>query len=90
MKLAEIANRIHAHLRRFEADPKINVSESGKPTGARKYFCTNAYSAGGRVFVIYVTYQGRNSLTKAQALAYLAWLDAGNVGKHYRVPEARR
>ena len=31
----------------------------------------------------YVSYQGEASLKKAEAEAYLAWLDAGNVGRHY-------
>ena len=52
MKLAEIADRISAHLSRFESDPKINIVGEGR--------------------------------LKSDALAYLAWLDDGNVGKHYR------
>jgi hypothetical protein len=28
-----------------------------------------------------------DAATKAEALAYLEWLDAGNAGKHYLVPK---
>lgn len=78
MKLDEIASRILAHLKRFEADKKINASKYGVP-----YYMVNAYRAGTRVGVAYVAYQYHSKLKKADAEAYLAWLDAGNVGTHY-------
>lgn len=81
MKLAEISDRICKHLRRFEADPKINPPDPVYKT--RPYFMTNSRSAGSRVFVKYVSYQNTYSLTKAEAIAYLEWLDAGNVGRHF-------
>jgi hypothetical protein len=31
----------------------------------------------------YYLYRRTHRLTKSQALAYLEWLDAGGVGKHY-------
>ena len=85
MKLTEIANRIAAHLARFEKDKTIN-----KPfgTGVRPYYFTNAYRGGRYVCVRYVAYQLTSSLTREEALAYLAWLDAGNVGKHWEAKEA--
>ncbi len=83
MKLEESAQRILAHLQRFEADPTIDAR-------AASYYCVNAYVAGSRIGVTYVSFQGRSCLTKAEALAYLAWLDAGHVGRHYEaLKEAR-
>lgn len=82
MKLDEIAARISAHLKRFEKDPKINVTVGGS-SGVRTYYNTSAARCGSRVGVCYVSYQGWTNLKKADAEAYLAWLDAGNVGRHY-------
>lgn len=79
MKLAEVAARIHAHLKRFEADPAINVVRNG----LNAYWNVRTVASGSRVFVTYVAYQGLTSLSKADALAYLEWLDAGNIGKHF-------
>ena len=77
----EIARRISVHLRRFELDPKINAKDPNY--GTRPYYHTHAWHGGPWVMVQYVSYQGSSSLTKDGALAYLAWLDAGNVGRHY-------
>lgn len=77
-KLRDVAGRITAHLKRAEAaQPK-----DGKALPGRLF---NAFSrvAGSRVGVRYVSYQGETFLRKDDALHYLRWLDAGNVGKHY-------
>lgn len=84
-KLAEIAERIYAHLKRIEADPKLNLKQHG---GTSAYWCVNTWRGGSRVFVKYVAYQSKSSLTREEALAYLAWLDAGNVGKHWEIKKA--
>ncbi len=81
MKLQEIATRIHAYLKRFEHDPKINVPDRGSTI--HPYYWARAWAAGSRVGVVYVTFQGPTYLTKGEAERYLAWLDAGNVGSHY-------
>ena len=83
-KLAEIATRIHAHLKRFEADPKINRYKDADrhQRGLHPFYWSGAYVGGSRVGVRYISYQGATCLTKQEALGYLAWLDAGNVGKH--------
>lgn len=81
MKLSEIAARIDDNLKRFEADPEIN-----RPAGfsrMKPYFGSRAGATGRYVFVIYIDYQRHNNLSKSDALKYLAWLDAGNVGKHW-------
>ena len=81
-----LAARINAHLKRWEADPKINIGLGTQ--GTRKYFNAGAWAAGRWVNVQYISYQGDRSLTKQQAANYLAWLDAGNVGSHYRISDA--
>lgn len=83
MKLSEIASRIDIHLRRFERDPNINVRPKHKEYRTLPYYGARAFYSGSRVFVCYVSYQGDTSLTKAEAQRYLAWLDAGNIGKHF-------
>lgn len=78
----EIAARINEYLRRFENDPEISNYEHDGRT-LKRYFNSWANSAGRWVNVTYISYQGRVSLTKNEALRYLKWLDAGNVGRHY-------
>ena len=79
--MKELAAGIAAHLKGFEADPAINVR--GRENLLRFY---NAYcsSGGGRIYVQYISYQGTSHLSKAEAESYLAWLDAGNIGQHYK------
>jgi hypothetical protein len=90
--LTEIAKRIAAHLKRFEADPEINAERfyESRRTGRREssghpYYHAGAWRAGNRVKVIYVSYHDPSSLTRAEAEAYLTWLDAGNVGTFFRM-----
>ena len=90
MKLRDIAARIDAHLKRFEADKSgVNVERTysnnrGQASKLRSYFGAGSGYAGGRyIFVRYVCYQDGSHITKEEALRYLAWLDAGNVGRHY-------
>lgn len=80
MRLTEIAKKIDAHLKRFEADKKINKLNERYNTVA--YYNANARQTGAKVAVRYISYQGRSLLDKKTALRYLAWLDAGNVGRH--------
>ena len=81
-KLAEIADRIHTHLKRME-------TEQGRPMKMErtKFYRAVAYPTGSKVGVSYISFQHVTMLTKAEALAYLEWLDAGNAGKHYLVPK---
>lgn len=80
MKLKEIAELIAAHLKRFELDPAINT-KSGMNS---KYYHTNSWVAGSKIGIRYISYQSNYFLTKNEALLYLAWLDEGNVGSHWR------
>lgn len=80
--LKEIAESIAKYLRRFERDPKINVKKHGLPG---PYYWANAFVSGRYVSVMYISFQGPNQLTREEAEAYLAWLDAGNVGTHFDI-----
>lgn len=77
LKLSEIAERISSYLREFAADPSIS------PKGSSTYWNPGAWVGGSRVAVMYVSFQSKSTLTRAEALTYLAWLDDGNVGPHY-------
>ncbi len=85
INLVEIAERISAHLKRIERDKALNPTSNGG-MGTRPYFEAYAWRAGKYVIVRYVSYQGSTSLRHAEALRYLTWLDAGNVGKHWAMP----
>lgn len=83
MKTQEIAARISKHLKRFEADSTINVKQDVRID--RPYYNATV-TAGNGVYVTYISYQGSTRLTRDEAAAYLAWLDAGNVGTHRCCP----
>lgn len=83
MKLREIAPQILEHLKRMEADPKINVQSGERSTKLPPFWDSNAVYSGRYVYVTYVRYENISCLTKEQAEKYLAWLDAGNNGKHW-------
>lgn len=80
--LAELGELIDAHLKRFEAaDEKKHPKDSDR----RHFWQAGAHAAKGArfVYVRYISYQGSSHLTREQATRYLAWLDAGNVGRHF-------
>ena len=81
MKMKELGDRIEAHLKRFESDPAINVVNL--ESRSRDYYY--AYTVSGRKYIRirYILYHPEYTLTREEAEAYLAWLDAGNVGQHY-------
>jgi hypothetical protein len=82
MKLAltEIARRIDAYLKRFEADPAINILTCRRYI--HPYWKAGAYQTGRYVGIKYVSFQGAFNLTREEAEKYLDWLDAGNIGRH--------
>lgn len=84
--LTEIAERITEHLRRFEADPKVNVAKRGDP---RPFVGAHAVKSGKAVRVTY-SGGGGPPLPREEAERYLAWLDEGGVGKHWQRPTAGR
>lgn len=78
-----LAARINVHLRRFEADHKINTNTKPDRTGLARFYNAWCGASGSRIFTTYISYQGQSSLTRTEAQRYLAWLDAGNVGRHF-------
>ena len=74
-----LSEAIHAHLKRFESDPKINRRNDG----ATRFYIAGSWGDRHRVGVRYVSYQGVSHLSVEEAARYLAWLDAGNVGTHH-------
>jgi hypothetical protein len=84
-KLSEIADRICAHLKRFEADPIINKPKEANKMSLTPYYNVSAWDTSKTVYVRYVSFQGEHSLSKKDAEKYLAWLDSGKVGKHWGV-----
>lgn len=83
--MAELAHAINEHLKRIEADPKLNKKRKSQDMDTRWLYCSGAGHSGSRVFVCYVSYQGQNSLTREEAEKYLAALDAGKVARHFEV-----
>ena len=82
MRLREIAAKIDAHLKRFEADARINRPRAG--TTLTPYWQAGAWHSGRWVHIIYVSYQGVRTLSRVQAEKYLAWLEQGGIGRHWR------
>jgi hypothetical protein len=86
-KLSDIATSIGAHLRQFSQTPSIAekswIDGNGKERKLTLFWSPRCFRAGSRVKIRYVNYQYESSMTKAEALQYLEWLNAGNVGRHY-------
>lgn len=80
MTLTQVAAAIDAHLRRFEADPAINVVQR---TGQKRFFRAGAVQSGRFVYVTYISYQRQSHLTRTEAMRYLRALDRGYTGKHH-------
>jgi DNA-binding response OmpR family regulator len=82
VKLDELAARINAHLKRFEADKQINAPRASH-ANTPPFFNAGAFRAGRYVGVRYISYQYLSHLTRDEAARYLAKLDAGFVGRHF-------
>lgn len=89
---AALGQKIDAHLRRIEGDLALNppkrFDEVRKawvpdPAGMCAYYGARARGDRHRVWVIYVSFQGGSYMSIEDAATYLAWLDAGNVGRHF-------
>jgi hypothetical protein len=88
----ELAQRIDVHLKRFEKDPTINPGKRfdkqvnkwmPDKRGVHDYYGAGARNDRHRVRVSYITYHDGAHLSIEEAQKYLAWLDAGNVGRHF-------
>lgn len=87
-RLDDIAARINAHLKRWEDDPVINAIPDGRTT--RPFFHAWAQRNGRYVAISYVSYQLTTHMSKAEAIKYLEWIEAGNVGTHYQMEREAR
>lgn len=74
--LSEIADRIDEYLNRFER------SGDAKNDGILLVE-TSSWASGRWVYIQYSRYKAIVYLSRTEAQKYLAWLDAGNVGKHF-------
>ena len=82
--LKDIGEAISAHLKRFEADKVINAPRVSH-RGMTPFYNAGTCVTGGWLAIVYISYQGRcRSMRRPAAEAYLAWLDAGNVGTHFK------
>jgi hypothetical protein len=78
LRMKELAAKIDAYLKRFEAEKKM------------KLYMAGAVQSGRFVYVRYVSYQGVGHLSREQAEKYLAFLEQGGIGQHYRIMEKGR
>jgi len=85
-KLTEVAQRIDAHLRRLEHDPKTNPKNG---YGTHRFWNASASAEDSRVLIIYLSYRGNSLLWPNEALAYLNALDGGYAKEHFRCPSVR-
>lgn len=85
-KLSEIAARIGKHLKAAEAAEKADPA-SQAPGYTARFYSPGAIASGSRVGIIYRSFQGISYLSKAEAIAYLAYLDKSprTVLNHYHV-----
>jgi|ERR1700738_1590587 hypothetical protein len=88
MTLTEVGKKIADHLARME-EGQLLPTHGELPVLFKAY----AWRAGNRVKVRYKSFWNPSSLTRVEAEAYLAWLDAGNHGTHFdwtlSLPKAR-
>lgn len=75
----DVASKINAYLKKFEADKRINKVHPTYKT--QPYFMAGAYASGRKVSITYVSYQGSGQYDLDEAMPYLAWLEAGNEGR---------
>ncbi len=78
LSLKDIAHCIAVHLESMERKCKL----AGRDLP--QYYFANAWRAGNKVGIRYISYQGISLLSKEQAVKYLKWLDEGNEGSTTR------
>jgi hypothetical protein len=81
MTLKELAQRIHAHLRRLEANPEINVRRGTH--NLLRFYNASARATGRYVAVQYISFQGASNLSKEEATNFLRALDDGSTERHH-------
>ena len=82
-RLKDIAEKINVYLKRFEADPRVNRYKDPTRT-LTPYWHSYAWANGRYVGIQYVSFQGSHFLSRADAEKYLAWLEQGGIGTHFR------
>lgn len=89
-----LADRIDAHLKRMESDPKINkvrryTNHHGQTSELHPLYSPAACRTGSRISICYILYQGWKTLTFDEARRYLDVLDhnPGKLIKHWEVLE---
>jgi hypothetical protein len=82
-KLDDLAQRIREHLERLEADKEWNRWTDPTGTPRPRLWRSGACRSGSRVSVAYISYQGSCTMTRDEAVRYLAALDAGFRGRHF-------
>jgi hypothetical protein len=83
MKLGDIARRIGRHLQRLEKDKAWNRYDGdGLSAEPRRKLYRPSARRGQRsaIVIVNISYQGGVSHPRADAVAYLVWLEAGNKG----------
>jgi hypothetical protein len=82
-KLGEICQRLQAHMDRISADPQLNQFTCRPRTqagGIAPFRNASARRAGALCRIVLPGFGSPFNIDRAHALAYLEWLDAGNVG----------
>lgn len=83
LKLTTIAKRITSAMKKLEADDEWNRGE-GEDLAAeprrKLYKPTARRGQRSAILISHVSFQGPISYPKAEAVAYLEWLEAGNKG----------
>jgi hypothetical protein len=87
MTITQIAAKIDAHLKRWQADPAINKTIHQREMRLKTFCMAGCHRAGRFIQITYVSYIGHHSLVKFQAEKYLEWIEAGNVGYHWDAME---
>lgn len=71
-----LATAIDGYLKEFE---QLEQDQDVK----KSFYNASAIGEGPFVEITYISYQGASKLVIEEAEKYLAWLDAGNIGRHY-------
>jgi hypothetical protein len=91
LSMGELADWIDLYLNLAENDPKINKPYSDKHKHNRLWNSGAVYTAGPKISIVYISFQGYSNVSKAEAEIYLEKLEASmQKGKFIRHFEALR
>jgi len=86
LKPGEVADAIHARLKKLEAsdwNEHTWTDRNGQKRKQKHLFYSNASFRGGRIHLQFISYQGGVTVDVDQARDYLEWLRRGNKGTYY-------